>query len=517
MFKKFRKSLSEFLSRLIAAAAEMETLYTTDLLMTIQAWIVAMSSSQLRSFRHTATVIALEIETALCEVAAAVEKEAEVIMRQKEGEKKRKAGKAGSRDKELEKKGAEIKDKRAKLAEFLKEFFDGVFIHRYRDLDPHIRAECVHAMGAWLKTFPAHFLDGQYLRYIGWVLSDTTTLVRLEAVRSLVALYAKQDYIVSLQSFTTRFKPRLIEMATCDTDLAVRVVVIQVLGAIDSNSLLEDEQRAALCLLIFDTDARVRKAVSNFVQNVWTEATEQRLVGKRNPTAEETKRAGLKALSRLFLQWGRALDSSSPQVEAGDDDSSSEDASLNAHICSSSFRSRIALGIEALYDEIEVVSDWEAMLDLLLLDHSASNETSAGGTPVPSRRKRGKKNKEIEYEVDECWRLEEVEETILLEMLLATLQKAKADAAAGKKVCILLVASTQPGLMLAQSDEENIETDITRSLIKALPSLISRHQTDEQRVHLVLLVAELMNMEMYLEMRMLSVSRFSSFRITTPS
>lgn len=85
-----------------------------------------MSSSQLRSFRHTATAIALEVETALCDVAAAVEKEAEVITRQREGERKRKVkGASTGREKEFETKAAEVKVRRTKMTEFLKEFFDG--------------------------------------------------------------------------------------------------------------------------------------------------------------------------------------------------------------------------------------------------------------------------------------------------------------------------------------------------------------------------------------------------------
>lgn len=97
---------------------------------TLQTWVVAMSSSQLRSFRHTATVIALEVETALCDVAAAVEKEAEIVGRQREGERKRKAaankGKGGTaREKDFEGKAAEVRERRTKLAEFLKEFVDG--------------------------------------------------------------------------------------------------------------------------------------------------------------------------------------------------------------------------------------------------------------------------------------------------------------------------------------------------------------------------------------------------------
>ena len=77
VFRKFKKSLSEFLSRLVLSSAELGSLYTTDLMLALQAWVAAMSSSQLRSFRHTATLIALEVETALCDVASAVEKEAE--------------------------------------------------------------------------------------------------------------------------------------------------------------------------------------------------------------------------------------------------------------------------------------------------------------------------------------------------------------------------------------------------------------------------------------------------------
>ncbi|KAL5478298.1 IRR1 [Sanghuangporus weigelae] len=495
MFKKFRKSLSEFLTRLVQASAEMGTLYSSDLLMTIQAWVIAMSSSQLRSFRHTATVIALEIETALCDVAAEVEKEAELVTRQRDGERRRKGAKgaASGREKEFEIKAKEVKDRRAKLSEFLKEFFDGVFIHRYRDLDPSIRAECVHAMGEWLKRFPAHFLDNQYLRYIGWVLSDANNHVRLEAVRALVSLYAKEDYIVSLQSFTERFKPRLVEMATGDTEIPVRVAVVQVLSAVDAHGLLDESQRASLCLLVFDKDAKVRRAVSSFVRGVWDDATEQRLVGKKNPSEKEKKRAGLKALAQLLVQWGRLLDRAS--AESGEDldgESSSQDDGPSATgpersvASSTEQKSRIALAVEALWEEVEIVDDWEAMLDLLLLDHSAGTDPSQGGTPVSTRRKKTKRVVDDAL-VDEAWRLEEAEEAILLDVFVAALRKARAVAVFGKK-----------------GEDEAVASEITRELINALPRLIAKHQTDESRIANVLLIPELMNMDLYLEMRMVT-------------
>jgi cohesin complex subunit SA-1/2 len=86
-----------------------------------------MSSSHIRSFRHTATVLALEVETALCDVAAAVDKEAEVIGRQREGDRKRKAGGkgGGAREKELAAKAEKVRERKLTLADFLKEFVDG--------------------------------------------------------------------------------------------------------------------------------------------------------------------------------------------------------------------------------------------------------------------------------------------------------------------------------------------------------------------------------------------------------
>ena len=50
-----------------------------------------------------------------------------------------------------------------------------------------------------------------------------------------------------------------------------------------------------------------------------------------------------------------------------------------------------------------------------------------------------------------------------------------------------------------------MSSDITRALIKRLPGLIAKHQTDENRITNVLLIPEIMDMDMYLEMRMITV------------
>ncbi|KAG6370286.1 hypothetical protein JVT61DRAFT_12237 [Boletus reticuloceps] len=73
-----------------------------------------MSSSQIRCFRHTATVVALEIENTLCQVAAVVEKESANA-----NASHHKSGK------DLDGKAAEVRERRTILAEYLKEIVDG--------------------------------------------------------------------------------------------------------------------------------------------------------------------------------------------------------------------------------------------------------------------------------------------------------------------------------------------------------------------------------------------------------
>lgn len=312
-----------------------------------------------------------------------------------------------------------------------------MFVHRYRDLDPNIRAECVRAMGLWFDRYPSHFLDGAYLRYVGWVLSDANTQVRLEAARALSLAYEQTEYIGigALQHFTERFKPRLVEMATGDTEVHVRIAVVQVLHAINTHGLLEDEQTAKLCLLVFDEEAKIRRAVSGFVKGVWEERVEERLVGKR-ATPKEKGMVGVKSLMMLLVQWGRALDSGRnvDDEDVPDDESQSEVSSRRpktraiAALVGTKQKGRTSLAVEALWDEVESVSDWETLLEVLLLDHSA-----AGEAPSSQSRKRKTTTKQKDP-VDEAWRLEEVEEGILLEVFLAALRKTRLDAVGAKKV-----------------------------------------------------------------------------------
>jgi cohesin complex subunit SA-1/2 len=300
-------------------------------------------------------------------------------------------------------------------------------------------------------------------------------------------------------------------MATSDVDLSIRVAVIHVLGDIEVHFPLEEEQKGKLCLLLFDEEAKVRKAVSPLVRAVWEEEAEEQVNRQHKPSDKDKERIGFKILASILVKWGKALDilaGDNEDSEIGDDARDGEDIvngpSRRANrrkeviaLVGSEERGRISLAVEALWDEVEPIGDWEALLDLLLLDHSASEEDSQVGTAPRARvRANGKKHTD-DFVVDDAWRLEENEESILLEVMVAAITRAKEESTGGKK-----------------GEEENLSNDITRALIKGLPRLFIKHQSDQNRIAEVLVIPTLMNLDLYLEMRMIAVSLCFPYTVT---
>lgn len=256
-------------------------------------------------------------------------------------------------------------------------------------------------------------------------------------------------------------------MATSDIELSVRVAVIQVLEAIDAQSLLEEEEREKLCLLVFDEEVKVRKAVGGFVKRVWKESLEERIVlgrkgkgrkkGKKDLQDRDEERIGLKALAASFEKWGKALNELSrdgeESSENGDDmlvtpNNQDENGSIDSidggpsrrasrrkevlAIVGTDKKGRVTLAVEALWDEVDALKDWQEVLDMLLLDHSSGNaELQNGGGRVNGKEL---SPPEPDTVIQDSWRLEEGEETILLEVLVTSIRQTKMEAVGGKKV-----------------------------------------------------------------------------------
>ncbi|ORY47913.1 hypothetical protein BCR33DRAFT_848588 [Rhizoclosmatium globosum] len=280
---KFKQNLSDFWSKWFLKLKNMpkdspvfaSVSYEEDPLNAfelVKTWLTLMSSSTFRAFRHTSTICVLVLMDRLVEAAAEVTEELTVLTRQMEsagGETKKSRQK--SKRAELELESTKLEEKKNALEKHLSDFFDSVFVHRYRDTVPDIRIATLHSLGHWLRTHPTHYLDASYLRYPGWMLSDTHATVRLESISSLLSLYETPSLTPLLRPFTERFKARFIDLAVRDVDAGVRDAAVKVVVKGVEVGLLADGDRDCVLPLVFSGEKRAREVVGRFFARVFEE------------------------------------------------------------------------------------------------------------------------------------------------------------------------------------------------------------------------------------------------------
>lgn len=260
----FRSTMTGFFHSLIRTAHAAGLLYSDEaLLQNIEVWVTTMTDASIRPFRHTATVISLTIGSTICGLIAEIANNTAKIAKQKENEQRKKSVNK-ERVRGLEVKISEGEAHRDSAQQAAQGIFDAVYAHRYRDVDPRIRVDCVSAFGTWITAYPEVFFSGQYIRYLGWVLSDTGVATRAEAIKQLSRLYKNKEDVGRLRAFTERFRPRLVEMAIRDSEPHIRAATVELLGMVRETGLLEPDDIDNVGRLIFDSEPRVRKAVAGF-------------------------------------------------------------------------------------------------------------------------------------------------------------------------------------------------------------------------------------------------------------
>ena len=387
-FRGFRKMLSEFLNSLIQHLAAKELLYNDPALIeNIQVWIIAMSSSTLRPFRYTSTTICFNIVTTLCDIASELRKSTVTATRQLDAENK-KSKKNPGRIKALEDKIQEGEERRGSVEAIVKDIFDTVFVHRYRDIDPRIRTDCVHELATWILKLPDMFFDGTYLRYLGWVLSDTSALTRAEVIKSLTRIFKNKDNVSGMRNFTERFRPRLVEMATRDADSNVRAMTVELLDIVREVGFLESNDVDTIGRLLFDSDARVRKAVVGFFVKNIEDLYEEKIEELGGQEAVDEGMAGIDENDddysgpRVLWVKLKCLVEALAAYDEGSEDGGESGAEsqgvawggekLGTIVREGAVESRFSLAGASLWESFPDVQDWETIAKYLLFDHSAS-------------------------------------------------------------------------------------------------------------------------------------------------
>jgi len=461
-----------------------ETLYQEEALVeNLIHWIATMSSSSVRPFRHTSTVIGLALASVISEVAKAQIDVAAKVLRQVEGEKKNKRLNK-SRLEDFQSRVQTAEDRKLWLQAKLEDIFHTIFIHRYRDVDPKIRIDCMEALGHWILVLPSYWLDGSYLRYLGWMLTDDTATMRLEVVKQIEKLMKVPENIGEMRSFIDRFRPRMVEIATRDFDPAVRSTAVDLIDLIRQAGFLEPDDIDIIGKLIFDSESKVRKSVVGFfVENVQDlfEAKVDGLGGEDvleetlNIDDEEfdTPRAGwikLKCLAEILLSYDTSDQDEMPsQVVRGE---------TGSYLNISGSESRFSLAAQVLYAKLPELKDWEMLAGYLLYDHTAK--------PTGSR---------SEKAVKVSFKPEEGEEVILLDILVTVVRLSLTQGDDTEK------GRDKGKKRATRVESAELKETTTRHLADLVPKLLKKYGTAPNTATIVLRLEHVLNLEVFQELR----------------
>lgn len=264
--KRFKPSLCEFV-RVLVRVCRNSLLYDEYLFPSLLALLTGLSDSQVRAFRHTSTLLAVKFMTELVEAAALLLVQQQTIQRQYDIENSKTAlAKAPERLQELQATLYQLHENREELSSLMNATFRGVFVHRYRDRLPEIRAICIEGLGMWLKTYPEDFLNDGCLKYLGWTLHDKESPVRLQCVRALRGLYQEKEFIGRLELFTSRFKERILSMVLDkEPDVALEAVNLLLLIQQRTDEGLTQEECGHIYSLVYASHRGLACAAGNFL------------------------------------------------------------------------------------------------------------------------------------------------------------------------------------------------------------------------------------------------------------
>ncbi|KAF7909428.1 uncharacterized protein EAF01_003146 [Botrytis porri] len=481
----FRTSFLDFFDSLNKTMNASGALYDEDepLMESIFHWMASMSSSNLRPFRHTATAVALTIATSTCQVAKEQIEIAARTLRQLEGEKKNKRPNKG-RLADFERKVREGEGKKEILEERLKDIFDTIWVHRYRDVDPKIRTECIEALGLWIHTLPGYWFDGQYLRYLGWMLTDSASSMRLEVVKQLQRILKNSSNVSRMGTFIERFRPRIIEIATRDSDAAVRSNAVDLVDILRKGGMLEPDDIDVIGKLIFDSEPKVRKAVVAFfvenVKDVFDEKIEQ--LGGEDALEEiltvddddyDSPRASwikLKCLAEVLQNYDISDEDEMPNQM--------DQATIEHYLDLSGGESRFTLAAQALYEKMSELKEWEVLAGYLLHDHSSNP-----------------KGKGTNRALKECFKPEETEEIILLETLNAVVKLNLNQLSEPEK------SRDKNKKRNARAESAEIKETTARHLADIIPRLLKKFGAHPKTATAVLRLEHSLNLGVFQELR----------------
>lgn len=484
-----KDGLREFFRCFIYSITEKNILFDNPVLLeNVEVWITTLSSAASRPLRHTATVASLEIIRTLANSGNKFATQTAHYFRQS-GTESRKAGNNKNRVASIERSAKIASQKQEVIDNLIKDWVDIVFIHRYRDVDPKIRVDCVEALGDWVMLYPDHFLDGSHLRYLGWMLSDPSPSTRLEVIKKLHSIFADEKKVIGLKTFSERFRKRMVEMATRDADIGVRASTICLLLSLRKAGLLEPNDIDSIGRLIYCVEQRVRTAVAEFfaenVKDLYNSVMDD--LGGEEAIDDVISSSNTENLETPRVEWitYKCLAQILKGYDIDDNETHPVGTTNVTNVTASTLAaekavSHYSLAAKELYHHIQELKCGDILAAYLLFDHSGALQNSAPDD-VEAR---------FKYE---C-KLDEAEEIILMEILVVSIEERLLDS-----------DHKSSGRARKTKSQHDNELEQRQSLIKHFatlyPRLLKKFGSSPEAASIILRLEHVLNVEVMEEIR----------------
>lgn len=432
-WKKFKANFCEFVQTLVKQC-QYSIIYDQFLMDNVISLLTGLSDSQVRAFRHTATLAAMKLMTALVDVALLVSINYDNAARQYDSERLKGAHDVSEdRLESLMAKRQELEENMDEIKNMLTYLFKSVFVHRYRDTLPEIRGICMMEIGIWMQKFSSNFLDDSYLKYIGWTLHDKVGDVRLRCLQALLPLYENEELKGKLELFTSKFKDRIVAM-TLDKEYEVAVhavkLVIKILKI--HQDILTDKDCEIVYELVYSSHRGVAQAAAEFL-NV-------RLFFI-DPSVESYTRRGKKRLPNT------------PLVR-----------DLVQFFIESELHEHGAYLVDAFIENNPMIKDWECMTDLLLEETGPSEEV-----------------------------MDNKQESTLIEIMVSAVkQVALGEPPVGRGSN----RKNQPSAKEVKQLQDD-KSKLTEHFIQTLPYLLDKYSAENEKLINLLSIPQYFDLEMY--------------------
>uniref|UniRef100_A0A673B855 Cohesin subunit SA n=1 Tax=Sphaeramia orbicularis TaxID=375764 RepID=A0A673B855_9TELE len=431
-WKKFRISFCDFIAVLVRQC-QYSIIYDEYMMDTVISLLTGLSDSQVRAFRHTSTLAAMKLMTALVNVALNLSINMDNTQRQYEAERNKVIAKRANEGwSSCCKSEKELQENQDEIENMMNAIFKGVFVHRYRDAIAEIRAVCIEEIGVWMKLYSDAFLNDSYLKYVGWTMHDKQGEVRLKCLTALQGLYYNRELGTRLELFTSRFKDRIVSM-TLDKEYDVAVQAIKLLTLVlqSSDEVLTAEDCESVYHLVYSAHRPIAVSAGEFLF--------KKLFSHRGPEEEGLPRRGRQSLNGSLIKTTVFFFLESELHEHG------------------------AYLVDSLWDcGSELLKDWETMISLLLDE------------PMPGEEGMNR------------------QETALVEIMLCAIRQAcechpPVGRGTGKRVLTAKEKKTQ-------LDDR---TRVTEMFAVALPLLLAKYCVDIDKVTNLLQIPKYFDLDIY--------------------